>query len=345
MNLDIRDADDADPFVAEFVDRLGQELVRLSIRDCRVVLAVSGGADSTALLRGCALLRDELKMDIFVAHVNHLLRGEASDADEAWVNALSESLNIRFFAARIDVAAASAAARRGIEETARAIRYGYLKVVAVHGDSRFLLTAHTADDQAETILHHILRGTGMGGLKGIPSANVLSENLTLARPLKIFTRWEILSFLDALGQDFRTDESNADTGMTRNRIRLSLLPLLEQDFNREVKAALNRLGEQAEEVHDTLAILAERWFEPAIEAATSDSCRIDCEACAEIPPLIVREGLIRLWDRQNWPRQQMGAYEWREIERMIFNPTHPPLTLPGAIHAERRGTRLVLKRR
>ncbi|MDA0833558.1 MAG: tRNA lysidine(34) synthetase TilS [Planctomycetota bacterium] len=345
MNSDSPTPNAADPFASDFLDRLGEECLRLSIQDDKIVMAVSGGADSTALLCGCEKLRRALRIEIAVGHVNHQLRGAASDADEAWVAELCHRLNIPYYSARIDVAAKAAAWKTGIEETARKVRYEYLNEVARETESRFLLTAHTADDQAETILHHILRGTGMGGLKGIAGTKPLSENLTLVRPFKLFARKDILRFLKLLQQDFRDDASNADVGMTRNRIRLSLMPTLERDFNPEVKEALCRLGRQAEEVHDTLAELAHRWFEPAIEAATPNSCRINCDACTEIPPLIVREGLIRLWDRQSWPRQHMGAQEWHDLGGIIFYSSPPSRTFPGSIHAERRGTRLILQRR
>lgn len=329
----------------DFLDRFAGECRRLGIHDAAVVLAISGGADSTALLRCCGKLRDELRIDIVVGHVNHQLRGDASDADEAWVIGLCRQLDLRCRSTRIDVAAKSAEQKSGIEETARRVRYDFLQTLAEETGSRFLLTAHTADDQAETVLHHIVRGTGIGGLQGIADAKPLTAQLTLARPLRSFWRRELLGFLAVLRQDFREDASNADLGMTRNRIRHSLLPMLETEFNADVKAALCRLGAHAAEVHDTLAELADRWFASAIEAVTPTSCRIDCAACAEIPPLILREGLIALWHRQQWPRQNMGADEWHMLERMILQATPPAKSLPGAVHAERRGSRLILQRR
>ncbi|MFN0196121.1 MAG: tRNA lysidine(34) synthetase TilS [Planctomycetaceae bacterium] len=329
-------------YKSEFLDRLACEFERLKIANATILLAVSGGADSTAMLRACAELREKLHIVPVVAHLNHGIRGPAADDDAAWVHELCRQQNIACFSEKTDVPGQSAKWKTGLEETARKLRYEFLTRIARQHNCRFVLTAHTADDQAETILHHIIRGTGLGGLKGIADTSILSSDLMLARPLKIFTRKEIIAFLAALGQGFRTDDTNDDDGMTRNRLRNSLLPQLEREFNPQVKSALCRLGVQAAEVQETLQRLAERMFLPAIEAIHESSVRINCAACAEIPPLVVREGLIRLWESQNWPRQQMGSNEWRQLERMVFDPDHSTLTLPGTIRATRRGTLLIL---
>ncbi len=337
-------SDDRQRVKSDFLDRLACEFERLRIAEGPILLAVSGGADSTAMLRACVQLREKLHIVPMVAHLNHGMRGPAADADAAWVHELCRQQNIDCFSDKVDVPGRSSEWKTGLEETARKLRYEFLTRVAHQQDCRTVLTAHTADDQAETILHHIIRGTGLGGLKGIADTSTFSADLTLARPLKIFSRVEILAYLETLDQPFRTDDSNADDGMTRNRLRNSLLPQLEREFNPQVKSALCRLSLQASEVQETLQLLVERMFLPAIEAMSETSVRINCAACAEIPPLVVREGLIRLWDRQSWPRQQMGSNEWRQLERMVFDSGHRAMTLPGTIRATRRGMLFIMQK-
>src|SRR5205823_11908216 len=130
-----------------------------------------------------------------------------------------------------DVAAVAQGSGRGIEETARDERYRFLEVTAVAIGCRAIATAHTADDQAETILHHVLRGTGLAGLRGIPRARELASGITLIRPLLDLERSVVLDYLAKIGQDFRDDASNRDEAYTRNRIRHQLLPLLAREYN------------------------------------------------------------------------------------------------------------------
>src|SRR5579883_2957662 len=169
----------------------------------RIGLGVSGGADSVALLRLMAELREKLGIVPCVAHFNHQLRGKAADADEKFVAKLAAQHGLEFFVERANVAAL--------------VKEGHLKRVAV---------AHTADDQAETVLAHILRGTGIAGLGGIhPEADCVF------RPLLTMRRAGLRAYLRSLRQAWREDRTNKDVTRTRARIRMQLLPMLEKRFN------------------------------------------------------------------------------------------------------------------
>lgn len=181
----------------------------------KVVCAVSGGADSMALLWGLYLLRDTLALELSAAHFNHRLRGEESDRDEAFVRDFCNSYGIPFVAADAQVTAG----KKGLEAAARDARYAFLK--SLPGK---IATAHTADDNAETILMHLVRGTGLKGLGGIAPVNG-----NLIRPMLNITRDEVLSFLKSYHIPYVEDSSNAGDAFLRNRLRHHVMPLLKQE--------------------------------------------------------------------------------------------------------------------
>ena len=141
------------------------------------------------------------------------------------------------------------------EESARDVRYVYLQQVATEQHCGFVAVAHTADDQVETLLHHILRGTGLAGLRGMPAEREFGES-RLIRPLLTVRRADVEAYLTAIDQPFRSDATNAEERFTRNRIRHILLPLLRERFNPQVDAALLRLGEQAQDTTRVLHAIA-----------------------------------------------------------------------------------------
>lgn len=181
----------------------------------KVVCAVSGGADSMALLWGLYLLRDTLALELSAAHFNHRLRGEESDRDEAFVRDFCGSYGIPFVAADAQVTAG----KKGLEAAARDARYAFLK--SLPGK---IATAHTADDNAETVLMHLVRGTGLKGLGGIAPVNG-----NLIRPMLNITRDEVLAFLKSYHIPYVEDSSNAGDAFLRNRLRHHVMPLLKKE--------------------------------------------------------------------------------------------------------------------
>ena len=216
-----------------------------------LVVGVSGGADSMALLHFLCENRKAIGLGILTcAHLNHMLRGAESDGDQAFVAQFCRERSIPFVCRAADVAALAAAQKRGIEETARNIRTEYLLSVLNKTQAYAYLTAHNADDNAETVLLHLLRGSGLSGLSGMAGASGCHW-----RPLLAAGRAEILEYLSAHAVPYREDASNADTRYTRNKIRRELMPLL-RAFNPKAQEALNRLAVIARRDDDCLAALA-----------------------------------------------------------------------------------------
>ena len=201
---------DADPLPGSFLRRLADSWPPAQWQDVTIVAAVSGGADSVALLRSLLGLSPGGPARLVVAHINHGLRGSESEGDERFVADLCAKLGVPCAVRRIPAAVFRETGGRGIESVARHARYECLQSIAAEWGGRYVATGHTADDQAETILHRILRGTGIRGLEGIPRVRSLSPGIALSRPLLRFRRQEILAFLAALGQPFREDSTNRD---------------------------------------------------------------------------------------------------------------------------------------
>jgi len=323
----------------------------------RVLVAVSGGADSVALLRGLAT-NSGSGGDLIAAHYNHQLRGSDAAADEAFLRELCNELGIEcvvghaddevqvIHTAREDGTVKRDYEPRGSEATWRTMRYGFLSDVARQVGARFVATAHTADDQAETILHRLIRGSGLAGLAGIPRVRELVPGVTLIRPLLDITRREVLAYLAAIGQPFREDATNRDRRFTRNRLRTELLPLLARDYNEGIVSALLRLGTQAAEANEVIATLASELFERCRVVEGAHCVELDCQPLAVAVPLVGREMFVSIWTRRDWPRGEMGYTKWCELhEFAVAGRDGTELTLPGGILVTRDAARLELRRR
>jgi tRNA(Ile)-lysidine synthase len=214
----------------------------------RVAVAVSGGADSVALLCLLLQLRAELGIVLSVAHVNHKLRGAESDEDERFAAQLARTHGLDLHVCDGPVDGSRRSERgSGIEAAARELRYGFFRQLAREGRVAKIATAHTLDDQAETVLLRIFRGTGIRGLSGIHPRIVFEEHGRafgeVIRPLLGFRRAALAEFLRDCGQPWREDASNRDIAFLRNRVRHRLLPLVAEEFG---EAAIEHMGELAE---------------------------------------------------------------------------------------------------
>lgn len=336
-------------------------------RDVTVVVAVSGGPDSVALLRGLAGPSVQGAGQLIAAHLNHGLRGEQSQADEAFVVDLCWRLGVRCEIGRArrgeakgegekgragEGAAADAAwddpeeplqqADGGHSEAAlRAVRYQFLCATARQVGARYVATGHTADDQAETVLHRLVRGTGIAGLAGMRRHRQLIPGVALVRPLLSISRREVLEYLAALGQSYRIDRSNADVRFTRNRIRHELLPHLASTYNASVVDAVTRLATLAGEVQEIVVGLVEELGARCIATDSVGGVTVDCDVLGTAPRYLVRELLIGLWRRQGWNLQSMGFERWEELAELALAPQPPAAAwkkvFPGSIAAERAG--------
>jgi tRNA(Ile)-lysidine synthase len=217
----------------------------------RVGVGVSGGADSVGLLLLLLELREKLGIVVSVAHLNHKLRGAAADADERFVRRLAATHGLEFYGEGVDVTARAKREKANLEDVGRRARYEFFARLVAEGKVDRVAVAHTADDQAETVLAHILRGTGLAGLGGI---HPLTE--CVVRPLLGVRRAELRTYLRGKKQKWREDATNQDTGRTRARIRKKLLPLLEGEFQSGVVEHVGSLAEFAREDEEFLELLA-----------------------------------------------------------------------------------------
>lgn len=265
---------------------------RLNLDDRAAIVAVSGGADSTVLLDALARLREraDLTGALLVAHLNHRLRGAEADEDEQFVRELAAQRALPIFVERAAVAEQARAAGQNLEATARRLRYDFLRRVAEEAEAGYVLTAHTQDDQAETVLMALLRGSGAEGLRGIAPVRPLDDKVSLVRPLLDVTRAEVLEHGRQYGLEFRTDSSNFSANLTRNRVRHELLPLL-RTFNPRAGEALVRTAELLTQDEDYLQQAAAALL---IQGVQDEALDIPTLLNA---PVALRRRALRLWLR------------------------------------------------
>jgi tRNA(Ile)-lysidine synthase len=208
----------------------------------RAGVAVSGGADSVALLRLMESLRDRLGITLLVIHLDHRLRGAESDGDAEFVRQLADERGLQFVIERAEVSAAASKNKWNLEDAGRRLRYAFFEQLVAQGRVNRIAVAHTEDDQAETVLAHLLRGTGPKGLAGIhPEAG------PVIRPLLGERRETLREYLRQAGQTWREDSTNRDIQRTRARVRERLLPMLEREFTGHATNRLAALAELARE--------------------------------------------------------------------------------------------------
>jgi tRNA(Ile)-lysidine synthase len=203
-----------------------------------VLAGVSGGPDSVALVRVLGCLAASMDLTLGIAHLNHDLRGEESRRDEIFVRDLSRNLGLPFFSKTMDIRRLAKQKHLSIEEAGRNARYQFFTEIADAQGFTKIATGHNRDDNAEQVLISLLRGAGPKGLTGIPPV----RDNRFIRPLIQLPKSRILNFLKTKHQDFVLDASNADESYLRNKIRHRLIPLLEQQFNPEIKSSLDRLS-------------------------------------------------------------------------------------------------------
>ncbi len=274
------------------------------------VVAVSGGGDSVGLLRVLCELAEPLSLSLSVAHLDHGVRGDAARADALFVAELAQSLGLP-----VDLARWRPDRAGHFEADARRARYDWLTQVARGRGAGAVAVGHTRDDQAETILHRILRGTGPRGLAGIPSRRSLAKDpgLFLVRPLLQVWRREIREYLAAIGQPFREDETNAALTGTRGRIRNDLMPKLGAEYNPAVGEALLRLGELSGSLARTIEREALAAARSATVTAAEHTVVLKRGVLRGTSGFMRAEILRRLWRQAGWPERSMSAARWRRL--------------------------------
>lgn len=299
----------------------------------KLVVAVSGGPDSVCLLRILVEFRKELAIELHVAHLNHQLRGAESDADARYVAGLAHHLGIPATIEKREVKTYQAQQHFSLEEAAREVRYIFLTQVARSIGADKVATGHTTDDHIETILMHLIRGSGSRGLRGLlPSSQWQSsgESLTIIRPLLSVSRQETATYCYQHRLKPHTDTSNMSLSPLRNRIRLQLLPLL-QSYNPQIVAALLRT---ARTVGDDLAFLetegARIWGE--IVQKRENTIILDRERFLGLPPSLKRHLLRMSLEELLGSLKDIERRHIEEIMGALTKPAGKIICLPGGLH-------------
>lgn len=295
----------------------------------RVVVGVSGGADSTALLLALSMVHRfaGVAPQLVVAHVNHGTRGQESDDDQRFVEELAVKLRVDLHVTRVPASRWSSATE-GFEEAARSVRLDFFRQVATDVGARYVLTAHTADDVAETVLFRLMRGTGIDGLAAIPPVRLLASGISLIRPWLQVRRSEILEFLAEHDQPFRFDSSNESSDFLRNRIRHELLPLMQQMMPSDVTAALVRLARQARSSVDAMR-------ESQVRSESLVSKGGELTLLRAWLPSVARQTVIgalrNLATEHQWPLADWDQACWERLADQVLEGKPVSWTYPGAI--------------
>lgn len=297
------------------------------------LLAISGGRDSVALLH---MLVTAGHRNLILCHLNHGLRGRESGQDSAFIRRLARKYGLPCEIEKADVEALAKKQRMSIETAARQARYAFLQHVAEKHAATRIYLAHHADDQAETILANLCRGTGIGGLKGM-----LAETATqpaLCRPLLGTSRAEIEAYVQEHRLPYREDSSNTSPAHRRNRLRHEVLPLLDRVYAREVAPLIVRLGRQAGRDDDCLWQQALAFVKSTAAISPDGALRADRELRALHPAVLSR--VMHHWLGNTLGQPGLDA-EILDAALAMLHPGGPAkLNLPGSRHLRRKAGRM-----
>ncbi len=309
--------------ITEKVERLVSATLEYEIgikENSCIILGLSGGADSVCLFDVLLSLADQKKFKVIAVHVNHKIRGKAADDDADFVKKMCESRNVKCEVFTYDCEKLAKETRLSTEEMGRKLRYGAFYKVAekIRIEEKpsevFIATAHNLNDQAETVLMRIVRGTGVEGLSGIHYIRSV-ENNKIIRPLLDVKREDIERYCEKKNLEYATDETNAEAIYTRNKIRLKVIPMLEE-LNLNVTDALARLAQIAREDRDYFASETKKVFEEA--AFMHDSILFNRERLVNLHPAVRRRVLKRAFEELGLT-QGMTALHLEAMEQIVFS--------------------------
>lgn len=296
----------------------------------RVVLGISGGSDSVFLLHCLEKTRKKIPFSLTAAHFNHRMRGEESDRDERFTVSFCRKMEVPVVVGRWDRSEGNG--HPVSEEQARNRRYQFFEKACKEAGADKLALAHTRDDDAETILFRILRGSGLSGLRGIPYERCCGS-FRILRPLKDVSRKEIREHLQRKGISWCEDASNQDLRYTRNRIRHHLLPLLEKEFNPNIREILIRLAQNASEDYDYLQKEAEEAFRKVLLQEGEKRIIFRRKMFQSFPLAIQKQLFRQALRRLGTDMDLIGYSSWESVAGLLRNKTFRH-TLPGPLAVE-----------
>lgn len=304
---------------------LAEFLAHREVRGGRAVVACSGGSDSVALLHLLHPLAKQNNLELHVAHADHGLRGDSSTADAHFVSHLAASLRLPFHLARLGLQDGP-----GLEARGRAHRYDWLRQLAETHAAKWVFTAHHANDQAETVLHHLLRGSHWRGLRGMPSRRRLGSALLL-RPLLKVPKARLLRFLEDGSHPFRVDASNADLRFTRNRLRHEFL----DPMGPSAIEGLIRLARVARQEYRRLAAAGRLLLAAAESPRVAGTILLRSDAFLGPPRSHLIEMLRQIFQREGWPLAEMNRCRWK-LAVAVLRGESAGIDLPGGVRVQGR---------
>lgn len=255
-----------------------------------IVIGLSGGADSTALLTVLCALREEMSLRLHAVHVNHMLRGALADRDEAYAKSLCQQFGVPFTSFRTDVSALAAESGKSFELVGREVRYGHFEAIRQAECFQKIAVAHHLDDQGETVMLRLIRGSGLEGLLGIRPC----RGGVIVRPLFDCSRQQIEDYCAAQGLEPMVDHTNADSAYSRNFIRNEIIPRIDGHFGGSLSKQLSKTAELLAEDSDFIEFqLAQHWQTHVCE--TLESVSIQLEALKALHPAIGRRMIRRMY--------------------------------------------------
>lgn len=312
----------------------------------RVLLAVSGGVDSVVMASVIHRIQQDKPIcrGLAIGHVNHHLRGSESDADEQFVRQQANQWNLAVLVRSVDVAAQRRSQKQSMETAARQLRLNALMEMASEAGCSRIATAHHADDQAETMIHRLQRGTGFRGLCGIAPTRRLDNGLLLIRPMLAIARSEILDFARRQGLPWRDDSSNASNDHTRNRIRHILMPMLYRETPR-LGEQLRELAEHCQRFQRKVQDECERMAPQAIKSRKSGQIILDRKMTETLPAPVRVELIRQALAELGCGEQNLGIQQYQSVDRLIRGPAGKSRNLPGGFCARTDSSTLILTRR
>ena len=304
--------------------------------DTSLVVGVSGGPDSLALLFCMHRLSERHRLRLHVAHLNHNFRGEEAEEDARFVTSVADALNLSSTVEKRHPRAGDLTRNSSFEQAARETRYGFLAEVAQDVSASAVVVGHTADDLAETVLLHILRGSGLHGLRGMAELSpwpwpAQAQGLALFRPLLEANKTDTMTYCRELGRTFREDSGNSLDRFTRNRVRNHLLPLLARDYNPRVRDSLVRLARTSAQELDYIEQETERvWHHVAIEV--EGGVRIRRAELTSLHPMLQKMVLRRGYAMLMGDNRRLRESHLRSMtEAAIGKGSGLTLDLPGGL--------------
>lgn len=312
----------------------------------RVVIGLSGGPDSVALLDVLCRLQDRWKLSLWAVHLNHMLRGEQAEEDLQFCQALAAKRGIRFYGFRYDVASYARELGLNIEDAGRILRYRLFNRVAEENGANRIAVAHHRNDVVETFFMRLLRGAGMQGLASIPP-----KRGNVVRPFYDVTRRDVEAYCNERKLSFRIDPSNESTKYTRNKIRLELLPYLEKEFSPQlveivartvevIRAENEYLNELAETEYD---LLAEKAWESSFDSSLA--VRLSAVALREKPLALQRRILQLAYQDVMQSQYQLSFDHVQELVRILNAPDGGIVNLPHQVTAKAAGPDIIISHR